>query len=67
MIAAATMVWGNFVALLQENLKRLLAYSSIAHAGYMMVGVTASFAGESRGGGVYYGSEASFSTWLLTP
>ncbi len=56
-IAAATMVWGNFVALLQENLKRLLAYSSIAHAGYMMVGVTAAFSGESRGGGLYYGSE----------
>jgi NADH-quinone oxidoreductase subunit N len=56
-IAAATMIWGNFVALLQENLKRLLAYSSIAHAGYMMVGVTAAFSGEARGGGVYYGSE----------
>ena len=56
-IAAATMVWGNFVALLQENLKRLLAYSSIAHAGYMMVGVTAAFAGDQHGGGVYYGSE----------
>jgi NADH-quinone oxidoreductase subunit N len=59
-IAAATMVWGNFVALLQENLKRLLAYSSIAHAGYMMVGVTAAFSSESHGGGVYYGSEAIF-------
>ena len=40
-IAAATMIWGNFLALLQEDLKRLMAYSSIAHAGYMMVGVTA--------------------------
>ena len=59
-IAAATMVWGNFVALLQEDLKRLLAYSSIAHAGYMMVGVTASFSSESHGGGVYFGSEAVF-------
>jgi NADH-quinone oxidoreductase subunit N len=56
-IAATTMIWGNFVALLQENLKRLLAYSSIAHAGYMMVGVTAAFCGEFHGGGVYYGSE----------
>jgi NADH-quinone oxidoreductase subunit N len=60
LIAAATMVWGNFMALLQEDLKRLLAYSSIAHAGYMMVGVTASFAGEGHGGGVYYGSEGVF-------
>jgi NADH-quinone oxidoreductase subunit N len=59
-IAAATMIWGNFVALLQDNLKRLLAYSSIAHAGYIMVGVAAAFAGESQGGGMYYGSEGVF-------
>jgi NADH-quinone oxidoreductase subunit N len=59
-IAAATMIWGNFVALLQDNLKRLLAYSSIAHAGYIMVGVTAAFSNDSRGGGVYYGSESIF-------
>jgi NADH-quinone oxidoreductase subunit N len=59
-IAAATMIWGNFVALLQNNLKRLLAYSSIAHAGYIMVGVAAAFAGESEGGGMYYGSESVF-------
>ncbi len=59
-IAAATMIWGNFVALLQDNLKRLLAYSSIAHAGYMMVGVTAAFANDSHGGGMYYGSESVF-------
>jgi NADH-quinone oxidoreductase subunit N len=58
-IAAATMIWGNFVALLQEDLKRLLAYSSIAHAGYLMVGVAAAFAND-RGGGVYYGSESIF-------
>ncbi len=56
-IAATTMIWGNFVALLQENLKRLLAYSSIAHAGYIMVGVTASFCSEGHGGGIFYGSE----------
>lgn len=43
-IALATMVLGNTVALVQDNLKRLLAYSSIAHAGYLMVGVAASFA-----------------------
>jgi NADH-quinone oxidoreductase subunit N len=57
-IAAATMIWGNFVALLQDNLKRLLAYSSIAHAGYMMVGVTASFSNDSHGGAIYYGAES---------
>jgi NADH-quinone oxidoreductase subunit N len=43
-LAVATMTLGNTVALLQENLKRLLAYSSIAHAGYLLIGVTAAFA-----------------------
>jgi NADH-quinone oxidoreductase subunit N len=56
-IAAATMTLGNFVALLQDNLKRLLAYSSIAHAGYLMVGVAVAFANGQRGTGLYYGSE----------
>ena len=40
-IAAATMTYGNFAALAQANLKRMLAYSSIAHAGYLLVGVLA--------------------------
>ncbi len=40
-IAALTMTWGNFAALRQISLKRMLAYSSIAHAGYMMTGVVA--------------------------
>jgi len=39
--ALATMLVGNFAALLQSNIKRLLAYSSIAHAGYVMVAVAA--------------------------
>jgi len=39
--ALATMIIGNFAALRQGNIKRLLAYSSIAHAGYVMVAVTA--------------------------
>jgi NADH-quinone oxidoreductase subunit N len=36
-IAIASMLYGNLVALVQSNLKRILAYSSIAHFGYMMV------------------------------
>jgi NADH-quinone oxidoreductase subunit N len=40
-VAALTMVWGNFAALNQKGLKRLLAYSSIAHTGYLLVGVLA--------------------------
>lgn len=39
--ALATMVVGNFAALTQTNLKRLLAYSSIAHAGYVLVALAA--------------------------
>jgi NADH-quinone oxidoreductase subunit N len=38
-IAAATMTLGNLIAIVQVNLKRLLAYSSIAHAGYALMGV----------------------------
>ncbi len=40
-LAVATMTVGNVVALVQENIKRMLAYSSIAHAGYILVGMTA--------------------------
>jgi NADH-quinone oxidoreductase subunit N len=39
--AAVTATFGNFAAYLQTNLKRLLAYSTIAHAGYMMMGLAA--------------------------
>jgi NADH-quinone oxidoreductase subunit N len=38
-LAAITMVVGNLIALAQRNIKRLLAYSSIAHAGYILVAV----------------------------
>jgi NADH-quinone oxidoreductase subunit N len=40
-IAALTMIVGNFIALAQQNIKRMLAYSSIAHAGFIMMGVAA--------------------------
>jgi NADH-quinone oxidoreductase subunit N len=38
-LAAATMIVGNVMAVIQDNLKRLLAYSSIAHAGYLLIGL----------------------------
>lgn len=41
LVAIATLLLGNFVALAQTNMKRLLAYSSIAHAGYMLMAVAA--------------------------
>ena len=40
-VALASMCVGNFAALLQTNIKRMLAYSSIAHAGYVLVALTA--------------------------
>lgn len=38
-IAIITMVLGNLIAIVQDNIKRMLAYSSIAHAGYLLVGL----------------------------
>jgi NADH-quinone oxidoreductase subunit N len=40
-LAIASILYGNLCAIPQRNLKRLLGYSSIAHAGYLMVGVAA--------------------------
>jgi NADH-quinone oxidoreductase subunit N len=40
-LAAATMTLGNLLAISQKNIKRLLAYSSIAHAGYALIGLVA--------------------------
>ena len=40
-LAALTMTIGNLVAIAQRNIKRMLAYSSIAHAGYVLVGLAA--------------------------
>ena len=38
-LSVASMIYGNVVALWQKNIKRLLAYSSIAHAGYLLLGI----------------------------
>lgn len=45
-VAALTLIYGNLAALPQTNVKRLLAYSSIAHAGYLLVAVV-SFSGRA--------------------
>ncbi len=52
-LAVLSMVIGNFLALSQKNVKRLLAYSSVAQAGYILIGVAA---GNSLGisGAIYY-------------
>ncbi len=40
-VAIASLTWGNLAALTQNNIKRLLAYSSISHVGYILLGVVA--------------------------
>jgi NADH-quinone oxidoreductase subunit N len=60
-IAAVTMTVGNVVALAQSNLKRMLAYSSIAHVGYMLVGLTAGGAG-GAGSVLFYMLTYTFTT-----
>jgi len=50
LLAALTLIYGNLAAMPQTNLKRLLAYSSIAHAGYLLMGIAsigAPFAGRA--------------------
>jgi NADH-quinone oxidoreductase subunit N len=61
-LAAATMTLGNLVALTQDNVKRMLAYSSIAHTGYMLVGLAAFAGGQSQGlqGLLFYGAAYTF-------
>jgi NADH-quinone oxidoreductase subunit N len=49
-VAILSMVLGNLVAAVQSNVKRMMAYSSIAQAGYILVGFAASFAGQNPSG-----------------
>lgn len=55
-LAITTMTLGNLAALQQENIKRMLAYSSIAHAGYLLVGMAAARhgAGDLGSAGILY-------------
>ncbi|NJK89282.1 MAG: NADH-quinone oxidoreductase subunit N, partial [Myxococcales bacterium] len=49
-MAILTIVVGNAVALVQDNVKRMLAYSSVSHAGYALIGVVAAAKGEPSAG-----------------
>ncbi|HUK65350.1 MAG TPA: NADH-quinone oxidoreductase subunit N [Anaeromyxobacteraceae bacterium] len=51
-LALLTMIFGNLLALPQRSVKRMLAYSSIAHAGYLLVGVVAAGAIGARPNGI---------------
>ena len=53
LISVLTMTGGNVAALTQTNMKRLLAYSSIAHAGYLLMGIVALSENGARGLLVY--------------
>ncbi len=53
-LAAASMVIGNLVAVVQSNIRRLFGYSAIAHAGYIVVGVAA---GVKSGDGIFKAPE----------
>lgn len=53
LLAMLTMSVGNIIAIAQTNIKRMLAYSSIAHAGYVMVGLAAANA-EGESGAMFY-------------
>lgn len=48
-LAAVTMIYGALVAIVQHDVKRILAYSSLAHAGYAAIGVTAASAAGMSG------------------
>ena len=63
-LAAVTMTVGNVMALLQRNLRRLLACSSIAHAGYLLVGIAAAAAAAAaRTGGS--GANSPDTSWTV--
>ena len=51
-IGGVTMIVGNVTALVQNNIKRMLAYSSVAHAGYLLVAMVAG--GETGGSALMY-------------
>jgi NADH-quinone oxidoreductase subunit N len=52
-LAAASMTFGNLAALTQQDIKRMLGYSSVAHAGYVLVGLVAASAGGLAAAGFY--------------
>lgn len=60
-LAAITMIAGNILALAQKNVKRMLAYSSVAHAGYLLVAI-ATATGQASAAVVFYGVAYTIAT-----
>lgn len=63
-VAAVTMTLGNVVALLQTNIKRMMAYSSIGQAGYLLVGLAAVMISNSPAG--YLGMLTFLAVYVVT-
>jgi NADH-quinone oxidoreductase subunit N len=63
-IAALTLILGNVVAVSQTNIKRLLAYSSIAHAGYMLMAIAA-VGGETIAPGVSNSAAQAIAVYMI--
>jgi len=63
-VSVVTMTYGNLAALRQDNVKRMLAYSSVAHAGYILVGVAALGlgVGEAQSSILFYLAAYTFTT-----
>jgi NADH-quinone oxidoreductase subunit N len=63
-LAGATLLFGNLAAMPQTNFKRLLAYSSIAHAGYLLLGVAAVGSGQAGTAIAFYFAGYAFATFV---
>lgn len=63
-LAVLTILIGNVLALVQQNVKRMLAYSSVSHAGYALIGLVAAARGESGAGSavLFYLTSYTFMT-----
>ncbi len=64
-VAAVTCTWGNFAAYKQTSVKRLLAYSSIAHAGFMLMAVAIFAKPDAAGGGMGSSAISAVLLYLL--
>jgi NADH-quinone oxidoreductase subunit N len=64
-LALLTMTIGNVCALWQRNIRRLMAYSSIAHGGYLLIGLAAAAATNSAGGPSYGGGVTAMLFYVL--
>lgn len=63
-LAVATIIVGNVMALAQNSIKRMLAYSSVSHAGYLLIGIVAVAKGEDSAGSavIFYLASYTFMT-----